>query len=263
MNVGFLGCGHIAQALARGWTRPGLATGQRPGLVFFDVVPARSASLADLAAGRNVATVTDLAAASDFIVLAVRPQDATSALTALSPALTDRPLVSLAAGVRVSALQRQLPQGAAVGRIMPNVNVALGRGALLFAAGSLGEDAQTVHDLFALVGEVVPIDEDLFDAATAVAGSGPGFVALFIEALERAGVEAGLSASAARTLAQAVFAGTGLLVQEEGDAAAVKRGICTPGGMTAAGVAALEERAVPAAIAAAVRAAIARAAELA
>jgi pyrroline-5-carboxylate reductase len=184
-------------------------------------------------------------------------------LTALAPSLGDRPVVSLAAGLRVSALQRQLPQGAAIGRIMPNVNVALGRGALLFAAGSLGEHAEAVHDVFALVGEVVPIDEDLFNAATAVAGSGPGFVALFIEALETAGVEAGLPALAARTLAQAVFAGTGLLVEEGGDAAAVKRGVCTPGGMTAAGVTALEERAVPAAIAAAVRAAIARAAELA
>ena len=213
MNVGFLGCGHIAQALARGWTRSSLATAQRPALVFYDVAPARSASLADLAAGKNVAAVTDLATASDLIVLAVRPQDAVTALTALAPSLGDRPVVSLAAGLRVSALQRQLPQGAAIGRIMPNVNVALGRGALLFAAGSLGEHAEAVHDVFALVGEVVPIDEDLFNAATAVAGSGPGFVALFIEALETAGVEAGLPALAARTLAQAVFAGTGLLVE--------------------------------------------------
>ena len=196
-------------------------------------------------------------------MLAVRPQDAALALATLAPALGDRPLVSLAAGIKVGTLQAQLSQGALVGRLMPNLNVAVGMGAMLFAEGSLGGHAPAVHELFALVGKVVAIDEALFDAATAVAGCGPGFVALFIEALEAAGSEAGLPPAVARELAQAAFTGTSLMVQAEGDAAALKRAICSPGGMTAAGIAALEERAVPAAVAAAVQAAVARAKELA
>ena len=235
----------------------------RPNLLLYDVVPVQASELAGLASGQVVGSVAALAAASDLIVLAVRPQDAALALATLAPALGDRPLVSLAAGIKVGTLQAQLPQGASVGRLMPNLNVAIGRGAMLFAAGSLGEHAATVRELFAQVGTVVPLDEELFDAATAVAGCGPGFVALFIEALEAAGSEAGLPPVVARELAQAAFTGTSLMVQAEGDAAALKRAICSPGGMTAAGIAALEERAVPAAIAAAVQAAVVRAHELA
>lgn len=263
MNVGLLGCGHIASALARGWVRQEIPPPARPSLLLFDVAPERATALAGLTGGHAVTSVARLVAAADAIVVAVPPKNVTAVLAELAPMLGRRPLVSVAAGIAVTELQAQLPAGAAVGRVMPNVNVALGKAALLFAEGSLGTEAPAVEKLFALVGEVVPIAEELFDAATAVGGCGPGFVALFVEALEKAGVAAGLSASASRTLAQAAFTGTSLLIQQEGDPAAVRRAICTPGGMTAAGVAALEERGVPAAIDAAVRAAVARAGELA
>jgi pyrroline-5-carboxylate reductase len=263
MNVGLLGCGHIAHALARGWVRPAVAPSARPGLVLYDIEAARAAELAGLASGRAVGSAAELAASADVIVFAVRPQDAPAALRELAPALGEHALVSLAAGLHVAALQSQLEPGAAVGRVMPNVNVAVGEGALLFAEGTLGPSAAAVHDLFALVGEVVPVAEELFDAATAVAGCGPGFVALFMEALEAAGGAAGLPAAAARSLSQAAFVGTSLLVREEGDPAAVRRAICSPGGMTAAGVAVLEERGLRASVDAAVQAAVARARELA
>ena len=270
MNVGLLGCGHIAKALVRGWVRTEVAVAfdaqpasVRPKLFLYDVASAPAAELADLAGGQVVDSVAELVVASDLIVLAVRPQDAALALATLAPVLGDRPVVSLAAGIKVGTLKAQLPQGASVGRLMPNLNVAVGMGAMLFAEGSLGRHAPAVREVFALVGKVVTLDEALFDAATAVAGCGPGFVALFIEALEAAGSEAGLPPAVSRELAQAAFTGTSLMVQAEGDAGALKRAICSPGGMTAAGIAALEERAVPAAIAAAVQAAVARAKELA
>jgi pyrroline-5-carboxylate reductase len=263
MNVGLLGCGHIASALARGWVRQELPVSVRPSLLFFDIAAERATELAGQTGGQAVASVAELVAGSEAVVVAVPPKKVGALLTQVAPALGQRPLVSVAAGISVDELRAQLPTGAAVGRVMPNVNVALGKAALLFAEGSLGAAAPAVAELFALVGEVVPIGEDLFDAATAVGGCGPGFVALFVEALETAGVAAGLSASASRTLAQAAFTGTSMLISAEGDPATVRRAICTPGGMTAAGVAALEDRGVPAAIGAAVRAAIARAGELA
>jgi pyrroline-5-carboxylate reductase len=263
MNVGLLGCGHIAHALVRGWVRPAVVPHERPAFFLSDIDAARAAELAGLAAGRAVATTAELAAAADLVIFAIRPQDAAGALAELRPALGAKPLVSLAAGLNVSALLAQLEPGACVGRVMPNVNVTVGEGALLLDEGTLGPAAAPVRDLFALVGQVVPVAEELFDAATAVAGCGPGFVTLFMESLEAAGAAAGLPAPAARSLTAAAFVGTSLLVRQEGDPAALRSAICSPGGMTAAGVAVLEERGLRAAIDAAVRASVARARELA
>jgi pyrroline-5-carboxylate reductase len=113
--------------------------------------------------------------------------------------------------------------------------------------------------LFGLAGTVVEIPESLFDPATAVAGCGPGFTALFIEALAEAGVEAGLDEALARELAVAGVAGSAALVARDGDPVAIRTAVATPGGMTAEGVQVLENRGLRAALAAAVAAAVERA----
>jgi len=184
MDVGFIGAGHIARALGQGWSRPGLE--DAPGLRYFDV--SRSAAEATAQAmGADVAPdLLGLVERSELVIVAVRPQQVQDVLTETAPLLGPRALVSVAAGVPLADLRAALPDGARVGRVMPNVAAALGLGVFLFVPGTLGPRAAAVEELFARAGEVVALDEGDFDAATAVAGCMPGVLAALVRDLARA-----------------------------------------------------------------------------
>ncbi len=260
VRTGFLGAGHIARALAEGWRQPLLEPASRPALGAYDPLPGQAATFAADFDATSFSTPAQLVAASDVVVFAMRPADVAAALAAVAPLLDGRPLVSLAAAVPLADLLAGLPPAAHVARVMPNVAAAIGRGAFLFVPGTLSAPQATqVRALFGLSGTVVEVTQDQFDPATAVAGCGPGFTALFIEALAEAGVKAGLSEIMARELAGAAVAGSAELVVREGDPVGVRRAIATPGGMTAAGVDVLEAAGLRAALAGAVAAAVDRA----
>lgn len=203
------------------------------------------------------------AAACDIVVLAVKPQDLGDVLAGVLPRMRDGSvLVSVAAGWPIDRLRAAAP-GHPVVRLMPNLAVAGGRGVVAMATSGLdGEAEARVRALLAPLGSVVPLDESLFGVATAIGGSGPGFLAYVAAAMERAGVEGGMPREAARAMVQGVLDGTALLLEGGEDPAALQARVTSPGGTTAAGIAALEERGAGDAVAAAVAAAAARAAEL-
>ena len=260
MNVGLIGAGHIARALAEGWSRPGVPG--PPSLIFFDVDAAKADELA-AASGAAAATAAELVAQADLVIVAVRPQHVEGVLRDIGVRLGERPLVSVAAGVSLARLQAALPAGTRVARVMPNVAAALGLGVFLLVPGTLGHDVAEVEDLFALAGDVVEVDEAHFDAATAVAGCMPGIIAYLVEAFAAAGVARGLAAGVALQLAVAGVHGAAAIVAHEGDPAAVVAAAATSGGMTAAAIEKLKERELALTVDVAVAAAIARAKELA
>jgi pyrroline-5-carboxylate reductase len=235
---------------------------RRPHVSFYDIVAEAAAHAARGCGGTVAATADQLVSTSDIVVLAVRPPEVRAVLGSIGEELRRRPLVSLAAGVGLAELQELLPAGSRVGRVMPNVAAAVGAGVFLLVGGSLGPSLSRLHSLFSVIGAVVEIAESSFDAATAISGCGPGYVALFMEALENAGVAAGLEPPAARALSTGAFVGTAELVRSGRAPAAVRAAICSPGGMTAAGIDSLENSGVRAAITAAVDAAVLRAQEL-
>jgi pyrroline-5-carboxylate reductase len=260
VRVGCIGAGHIARALGRGWSRPQLTA--PPQLTYFDVSPdAATLAAADTGASR-AATLPALVEASDVVVVAVRPQQVAGVLSEAGPLLGDRLLVSVAAGVSLAELQATLPAGARVARVMPNVAAALGLGVFLFVPGTLADRTAEVGELFALAGEVVELDEQHFDAATAVAGCMPGILAVLVRDFGRAAERRGLAPDVARRLAIAGVHGAAAVIAREGDPAAVIASAATPGGMTAAAIDALEERDIAEAVALAVHAAAERAKEL-
>jgi len=261
VNVGLIGAGHIAHALAEGWSRPDVP--RPPSLVFFDVDAAKARELAAATGGKAAASAAELVAKADPVIVAVRPQHVEGVLQGIGVALGERPVVSLAAGVTLARLQAALPAGARVARVMPNLAAALGLGVFLFVPGTLGPRVVEVDDLFALAGEVVEVDEALFDAATAVAGCMPGIIAHLVEAFAAAGVAHGLADDVAVRLAISGVHGAAAIVAREGDPAAVLAAAATPGGMTAAAIEKLEERELALTVDLAVAAAIARAKELA
>jgi pyrroline-5-carboxylate reductase len=257
-KIGFLGCGHIATALAEGWSRAELPPEVRPQIWGYDVRPEASEHLATVCGGTATDSPESLVDAVDVLIVAVRPREVQTALAGVSAHLRGRPVVSLAATVSLAALHDWLPDGVKVGRVIPNVAAARGCGLLVWASGTLGAAAAELRALFGLLGDLVDVPEHLFDEATVVAGCGPGFAALFIEALEEAGVAVGLDWETASQLALGAVAGTVELVRRSGDTGGVRRAVSTPGGMTIAGIEQLELARLRPALMAAVRAAVAR-----
>jgi pyrroline-5-carboxylate reductase len=260
VRVGFIGAGHIARALAQGWSRPRLF--DAPTLRFHDVSHEAATRLAESCGGLTAETLRDLVAEADVLIVAVRPQHVAGVLSELAPLLGERPLVSVAAGVPLESLRVALPAGARVARVMPNVAAALGLGVFLYVPGTLGDASDSIERLFGLAGEVVPLSEADFDIATAVAGCMPGILATFVADVAASGAKRGLDFDVSRRLAVAGVHGAAAVIAREGDPAAVLAAAATPGGMTAAAVNALEERGLGTAVDLAVTAAADRAKEL-
>jgi pyrroline-5-carboxylate reductase len=205
----------------------------------------------------------EAAEASDLIVVAVKPWDVGPVLEEVSPVVEGKAVVSVAAGLPISGIAERLPEGAAILRVMPNVCAAVGLGNAVVAANGPGEAyLPAVMDIFRHVGDVIEIPEGLFDAATALHGSGPAYVALFADALVQAGVREGIPRDVARRLVNGTIAGTALLLKERA-AHQIRDEVTTPGGTTAAAFAAMEKAGFVAAVYDGVEAATERARRLA
>ena len=214
---------------------------------------------------RITASNREVAEESDLLIVAVKPWDVEIVLDEVSPEMKgmEKAVVSVAAGVPISALSARLPEGAAVLRVMPNVCEAVGLGSAVVAANEPGGAyLPAVIDIFRHVGEVMELPERLFDAATALHGSGPAYVALFADALIQAGVREGIPRDVARRLVNGTIGGTAVLLKER-TAHQIRDEVMTPGGTTAAAFVAMEKAGFVAAIYDGVEAATERARRLA
>jgi pyrroline-5-carboxylate reductase len=262
--VGLVGAGNMAGALARGWAAAD--TGPDT-LILSDIDAPRAKALAESVGGRQADSNQELADSVDVVVLAVKPGALVLVAEEMRVTVAERglPIVSILGATTTTAVEAAFGPGTPVLRFMPNVAAEVRAGTFCYAAGS-ALDARTERsllDLFGLLGDLVPVPEPLMDAATAINGCGPGFLALVVEALVDAGVAQGLTAAQATELTVTTMAGTAALLRSMGgDAVSLRRRVTSPGGVTAAGLAALEELGARAAFAAAVEAAVDRAQEL-
>ena len=241
MQVGFIGAGNMARALARGWGDPVLCTDSGSG---------RARQLADELGGEALSSNHELAERADLVILAHKP--AQLAEVAWEATGSAKAVVSLLARTSQADVRSAYP-GVPVFRIEPNTAVQLRRGVLAFAE----PDAQTdealreqVRELFARVGTVVDVPERLMTVAGACSGVGPAYWALLVEAQVDAAVKAGMPAAMAATLVTETMAGAAELLRDR-DTLAVRREVASPGGTTARGLAALERGGVRSAFAAA------------
>jgi pyrroline-5-carboxylate reductase len=263
-TIAMVGGGQMALALAEGFCRAGLLEASE--IVVYDPVPAAQERLAARVPGvRFAASGGEAAAAARIVFLAVKPQQAAGACREFSAALaTDAVVVSIVAGLTLANLAT-LTGTRAVVRVMPNTPCLVGRGVsvVCHSPDVPAEDLARERELLAAVGRVHEADESLMDAVTGLSGSGPGFVALLVEALADGGVKAGLPRSLALALATETLSGTAALLDETGEhPAQIKDRVSSPGGTTIAGLAVLEQRGVRGALIDAVVTAAARAREL-
>jgi pyrroline-5-carboxylate reductase len=243
MIVGFVGSGSMAAAMARGWA------GEFEGMLFSDSGSGRAQALADELGG-EAASNEEIAGRADLVLLAVKPNK----LGEVAPQLREaREIVSVLAATPLKRLKAAFPGAEHVLRVMPNVGVEVRQG-VLCVAGSASEEVRAKLDL---LGRVVEIAEEDFDAATAVMGCSPAYLALAVEAIADAGAADGLDPELARELVVETAVGTAELLRRQ-DSAAVRKAVASPGGSTEKGLEALDREGARAAFAAAVQASLER-----
>jgi len=265
-HLAILGGGNMGRALIGGMLR----CGTRPEHI--TVGESSEAAREALSADFGVQCTTDNAAAveaASVIVLAVKPQVAGTVLAPLQPALQrTRPLViSIAAGIRLAALESWCGAGVPVVRAMPNRPALVGAGATgLFAPPSVaGTHRDAAERVLQAVGEVIWVTaEDDIDVVTALSGSGPAYFFLLAELLTQGAIDLGLEPQAARRLAIATLHGAGQLAHTgDGDLARMRAEVTSKGGTTEAAVKAFEAADLRGIVARALEAATRRGRELA
>jgi pyrroline-5-carboxylate reductase len=256
MKIGFVGAGNMATALARGWKAAEGEPGAPEAMLFSDADPERAQRLAEEVGGEAVEGNRELAESSDLVVLAVKP----NALDAVAGEVAGagKPVLSILAGTTLETLAKALPEVDLI-RVMPNLGAQVRQAVLcvVYADGIDEGVRSSAGDALALVGEVIELDEELIDAATAIMGCTPGYLALMAEALVEAGKKEGLTEPQAQAMAAKAMGATGGLLELR-DPGELKRAVASPGGMTEAGLEALEERDFRGAVRAAVDASLAR-----
>jgi pyrroline-5-carboxylate reductase len=261
-----LGAGNMGRALIGGLLRADWRPEQLS--VAESQAGAREAVARDFgisATGDNAAAV----AGASIVVLAVKPQDAAAVLQPLAAALAAVPplLISVAAGVRIAALESWCGAGVPVMRAMPNRPARVGAGATgLYAPPVVGHEQRVAAErVLQAVGDVfwVPAEE-LLDVVTALSGSGPAYFFLLAELMAEAGAELGLESAMAQRLAAATLYGSGLLARtEDGGLARLRQEVTSAGGTTEAALRTFEAAHLRATVRAALAAATQRGRELA
>lgn len=264
-SIGFLGTGQMARALAQAFVKTDQISGDR--IWGSDPMPESLDEFRRLVPGAHASSENaDVARSASVIFLAVKPQHINPVLADIQPHVgPDKLVVSIAAGVRISQLAAGLKDEVRLVRVMPNTPCLVGQGASAYCLGPhvIGSDKALVDRLLSTVGLAYCLDEKLLDAVTGLSGSGPGFICSVIEALSDGGVRMGLPHDVASALAAQTVRGTGKLVMMTGEPpAVVKDRVASPGGTTIAGLKALEEHGLRAALMAAVQAATDRSVEL-
>ena len=263
-RLAVIGGGRMGEAIVGGLLASGAMTAGE--IVVAEPVAQRREALV---AAHGVGTVADAREAlscAGTVLLAVKPQVMDAVVDSISDAVGAGTLVvSIAAGVSCARLESRLPAGTAVVRVMPNTPALVGAAMSVVSGGTeaTAEQVEAVRELFSAVGVAIVLPESQQNAATAISGSGPAYVAMFIDTLARAGVRHGLARDVAERLAVQTVAGTASLLTETGQhPEQLVDGVSSPGGTTIAAIEALEAGGFRASVNAAVAAAVARAKEL-
>jgi pyrroline-5-carboxylate reductase len=263
-RIGFIGAGNMASALLRGWLQAQRVTPEQ--IRISDVDRARREACAQSHGVLVAASNPELCAWASVVVLAVKPQSLAGVLRECATSLRpDALVISIAAGMRTSTIDAGLGNRTRIVRAMPNTPALAGAGATALCAGprATPADLDFVRSLFDAVGRSVVVDETQMDVVTGLSGSGPAYVMLVIESLADGAVAEGMSRDTALLLATQTVLGSAQLLIESGEHPAIwKDRVTSPGGTTAAGLAALESGRLRHALARAVRHATRRAREL-
>ncbi len=260
MKIGFWGAGKMAEGILS-------AIPDKKTVLMAEKVDARAEALTRTYGVLTTASVAAVAQTARTIFLAVRPQDVDAVAAEAKPYLTaSQTVVSIVAGKTLATLRRAFGSKVKLIRVMPNLALRASAGmcAICPAPNAKPADVKRVEKILGGAGATVVLKEKAFDAVTALSGSGPAYFAYMEEAMAEGGVKLGLEPKVARLLAEQTMYGTAKVLRESGmDLRAFIDGVCTKGGTTAAGMAKLDVPAFKKIVAATLKAAADRSAQLA
>ncbi|QRN86424.1 pyrroline-5-carboxylate reductase [Clostridia bacterium] len=259
-RIGFIGGGKMAEAIIAGITE------KRPELevYVYDIDEKRIIILEESYGVKAVSSIDALLQESSVVLLAVKPQVLGKVLEGSQQLFTENHLlISIAAGIPLSKIQ-SLAQESRVIRVMPNTPALIGQASSVLCTETANDaDKELATDIFLSVGHAYWMEEKYFDSVTAISGSGPAYIYLFIEALIDAGVNQGLPRDIARKLSIDTVIGSAMMVDVTGKHPAELRDMVTsPGGTTIRAVEIFEELGLRNAVIKAVAAAAQKSKEL-
>ncbi len=257
--IGFIGGGNMAEALIKGMTSQGMKE------IF--VSEPREERRRELEASYRVRTTAsnrEVVEGCDIIFLAIKPQNFDAVVGEIADSVTEeKTVVSIAAGIPLAYLEARLSTKQLI-RVMPNTPALVqeGMSVMSLCCCSFGKELETVRSILMSIGKVVTLPEALMNAVTALSGSGPGFIALFVEAVIESGEKMGLSKPDATMLAVQTLLGTAKILDSGMSPENLRKMVTSPGGTTAAGLGVFAERDMKGLVADALEAARRRADEL-
>jgi pyrroline-5-carboxylate reductase len=264
-RIAIVGCGKIGEALLSGL----LASGFRKpeDLVVTGRRPERIEALTTAHGVQGTLSNAEAVAGAGLVVLAVKPQDFDGLLGEIGPLLSsEQTVLSVAAAIPTSAIERRISPSVPVVRAMPNAPATVGEGMAGICAGAHADDEhlELAEDVLSHLGRVVRVPERYMDAVTAVSGSGPAYFALLAEAMIEAGLLLGLSREVSSQLVVQTMLGTAKLLRDESiHPVELREAVTSPGGTTIRAIQELESAGVRAAFLNAIQAAMERSRELA
>ena len=265
-RIGFIGTGHMARALARGFLKTQTITKER--LYGYDIFPNAAEKFVEQTGGTATESLKDLVTNSDVVFLSVKPQQMNEVLRSLGSlrALGANPLwITIAPGIPIKTYLKEIGNAARLVRVMQNTPCLVGEGVSCFCVseGVKPDDVKLATDLLATVGLAIQVPERNLDAVAGLSGSGPAYIYMMIEAMADGGVKMGLSRELAIQLAAQTVLGAAKVVQYTGEHPGVlKNKVCSPRGTTISAVHALEQAGFRAAVMSAVEAATLRSREM-
>ena len=261
LQIGFIGTGRIARALAGGLCRR-----ENTIISGFDKEPAALAAIAADYPVQPCLSMEELAGKTRVIILAVKPYQIKEVLEDLKPSLSSHHLlISVAAGISSEFISSCTMEEMRIIRVMPNTPVFVGEGMTALSPGSAAsnDDLALAVELFSSVGRTLVLDESLMDAATALSGSGPAYMFYMLDALAAGGAACGLSYNDALLLATQTMAGAAkMLLAGTKHPDELTHEVTTPGGTTEAGLKILEKNNIRQILGDTIAAAAARSREL-
>lgn len=216
------------------------AAAQSAEVYVYDIDEIKAESLAKSVSGK-ISTTEKMAKECDYLFIAVKPNFVREVVSKIiaSGATADTTLVSMAAGVSLASLDEMTGGAVPTIRIMPNTPVAVGKGVVLTAGNALVSEEKLLEfkSTMAAAGDIEIIDESLIDAGTALSGCSPAFVYMFIDALAKGAIEAGLAEGDSLKFAAKTLIGAATLLLESGkDPEVLRDAVCSKGGSTIEGV---------------------------
>lgn len=240
--LGFIGGGNMAEAILKGIrSQRSQATKD---IIVSEPKEERRRYLEQYYDVQTTSSNREVATKSNIIILAVKPQNISQVIDEIAQCVDDtKTIVSIAAGITLSYLKERLRTRKLI-RVMPNTPALVGEGMSVMSLCECFSDSDIsiVREIFMSVGRVLTLPERYINAVTAVSGSGPAFIALFIESLIRAGGRLGLSADTARELAIQTLIGTAKMIETGLPPEKVREMVTSPKGTTEAGLRAFEEK---------------------